>query len=488
MTKVQLLLWKVYDSCVVYHRTLSRQILQRFLGRAQKCRNQFDEYDPRGLHCVKQTSEKAKGHQCSPYAVKIEDRPQEGTERQERCARWDAWKLARFISELKEKEKSNILLAFQGVDFAGRIHNKLRGKRVCSGFWSQNAHGQQESVTRLGSIGFSNRKTAQGNPMHKVLGPIGRIRVTQSTLRQASIREKKGPSLVKNKCQSSSSANSLRHEIWGQVPWRDWTTTAMCPMQGLEPFQKHIQAQVTQSTPRQASIREKKGPSLVKNERQSSSSANSLRHEIWGQVPWRVWTVPHSTFPRKSGYSQLHQPKEPEEREFAVDSGASMHLVSKKDLNSADLETVRMSRNPTTVMTANDEVLAKEEATVYVRELDLFVTVMLLENTPAVISLGKLCEGHGYTYHWTSGQKPQLIKNGRRTKCNTANNVPFVVLGSTTSSCRSQNSQWRMWIEEQSSICRGGTRFGHPMDPSISVQNQNFTGNSKKLAKVLGAR
>ena len=60
MTKVQLLLWKVYDSWVVYPRTLSRQILQRFLGRAEKCWNHLDEYDSRGLHCVKQTSEKKK--------------------------------------------------------------------------------------------------------------------------------------------------------------------------------------------------------------------------------------------------------------------------------------------------------------------------------------------------------------------------------------------------------------------------------------------
>ena len=52
--------------------------------------------------------------------------------------------------------------------------------------------------------------------------------------------------------------------------------------------------------------------------------------------------------------------KEPEEREFVVDSGASMHMVSKRDLNSAELETMRTSRSPTTVMTT------KEEATVYV--------------------------------------------------------------------------------------------------------------------------
>ena len=88
-----------------------------------------------------------------------------------------------------------------------------------------------------------------------------------------------------------------------------------------------------------------------------------------------------------------------------------MHMVSKKDLNSAYLETRRISRSPTTVMTANGEVQTGEEATVYVKELDLFVTVMLLEETPTVLSLGKLCEDHGYTYHWTSGQKPHSTKN-----------------------------------------------------------------------------
>ena len=60
----------------------------------------------------------------------------------------------------------------------------------------------------------------------------------------------------------------------------------------------------------------------------------------------------------------------PEERVFVVDSGANMHMVSKKDLNSAELETVRISKNPSVVMTANGEVLAKAEAKVYLRVLD----------------------------------------------------------------------------------------------------------------------
>ena len=119
----------------------------------------------------------------------------------------------------------------------------------------------------------------------------------------------------------------------------------------------------------------------------------------------------------------------PEKREFVADSGASMHMVSKKDLNKAELETVRISTNPIMVVTANGEVPAKEEAAVYVRELDLFVTLMLLENTPAVLSLGKLCEEFGYSYHWTNGQKPHLIKIGKKFHRDTPNHVPLVVLG-----------------------------------------------------------
>ena len=41
----------------------------------------------------------------------------------------------------------------------------------------------------------------------------------------------------------------------------------------------------------------------------------------------------------------------PEERELVADSDASMHILSRKDLNSAELETVRVSKNPTTVVT-----------------------------------------------------------------------------------------------------------------------------------------
>ena len=158
----------------------------------------------------------------------------------------------------------------------------------------------------------------------------------------------------------------------------------MCPKQGLEPCQKHIQAQ----RERQSCILLARGG---------------------------VGTLAAST-------------KGPEDREFAVDSGASIHMVSKNDLDSAELEIMRTSRNPTTVMTANGKVQTREEGTENVAELELLVTVLLLEATHAVLSLWKL-------YHWTSGQKPQLTKKGKRIDCNVSNyeflynaNTNFIII------------------------------------------------------------
>ena len=80
-----------------------------------------------------------------------------------------------------------------------------------------------------------------------------------------------------------------------------------------------------------------------------------------------------------------------------------MHMISKKSLNSAEMDTLTKSCSPTIVITANGEVQTYEEATVYAKELDEFLILKVLENTPAVLSLGKLCDEHGYSYEWIKG-------------------------------------------------------------------------------------
>ena len=58
-----------------------------------------------------------------------------------------------------------------------------------------------------------------------------------------------------------------------------------------------------------------------------------------------------------------------EERDFVVDSGASMHMISKKDLSKAEMDTLTKSCSATIVITASGEVQTHEEAIVYVKEL-----------------------------------------------------------------------------------------------------------------------
>ena len=139
-----------------------------------------------------------------------------------------------------------------------------------------------------------------------------------------------------------------------------------------------------------------------------------------------------------------------------------MHMISKKDMNSAE--------SPTTVITANGEVQSHEEATVYVKELEIFLTMKVLENTPAVLSLGKLCDENGYSYEWINGQKPHLIKNGIRIQCNTENFVPIVVPGLSASS--SSGSDQKPNKNEDHELERGD-----PCHSEISEWLQEITEN-----------
>ena len=209
--------------------------------------------------------------------------------------------------------------------------------------------------------------------MQKVLETIQRVRSTKSTLRQASIREKKGPSFGK---------------IQVKIPHQ------------RSPHSMKFEDRSHEETERQQRCAQSKAWNLAKNiykltEKDKATFFSPAK-----------WILPSASA------------REPDEREFAVDSGARLHMVSEIDLNSAELETMRTSRSQTTVMTANGDVQIKEEATVYVNQLDLSIKFMLLEETPAVFTLGRLCDDHGYTYHWFSSQKPHLIKNGKRLDCN----------------------------------------------------------------------
>ena len=142
---------------------------------------------------------------------------------------------------------------------------------------------------------------------------------------------------------------------------------------------------------------------LQKRLQDKSDVPAEMRGNLPGKsVSLKRKTKLHSINLLRSGFCWPHPPINPGEREFVEDSGASVHMVSKKDLNKAELETVRISKNRVMVMTANGEVQTKEEATENVRELDLFVTVLhqqffRLENSAknlGTVTIGPVARNH----------------------------------------------------------------------------------------------
>ena len=131
------------------------------------------------------------------------------------------------------------------------------------------------------------------------------------------------------------------------------------------------------------------------------------------------------------------------------------------------MDTLTKSCSPTIVITANGEVQTHEEATVYVKELDIFLTMRVLDNTPAVLSLGKLCDENGYSYEWINGQKPHLTENGIRIQCNTENFVPIVVPGLSTSSSSSSHHSTSMTPSRQESHSSSSSSSSSP-SPTVS--------------------
>ena len=90
----------------------------------------------------------------------------------------------------------------------------------------------------------------------------------------------------------------------------------------------------------------------------------------------------------------------------------------------------------------------------------IFLDNEVLEDTPAVLSLGKLCDEHGYSYEWINCQKPHLIKNGIRIQCNTENFVLIAVPGLSTLSSSSFPSSTSMTPSRQ--------EIDHPTSSSSS--------------------
>ena len=126
----------------------------------------------------------------------------------------------------------------------------------------------------------------------------------------------------------------------------------------------------------------------------------------------------------------------PEEREFVDDSGASMHMISRKDLSDAENGYF-------------DEIVQSYDS-------------------------------HNRQWRsakWIHGQKPHLIKDGIRTICNTENFVPFVVPGLSSSSSASSSTLRTPMKQESRSSSSSSSSPSSPTVGEIQVREREDASN-----------
>ena len=108
----------------------------------------------------------------------------------------------------------------------------------------------------------------------------------------------------------------------------------------------------------------------------------------------------------------------------------------------------------------------------------------VLENTPAVLSLGKLCEENGYSSEWINGQKPHLIKNGIRIQCNTENFVPIVVPGLSASSSSGSDQSTSRTLSREESHCSSSSSSSSS-SPTTATSSDSETREREVKVKLI---
>ena len=117
-----------------------------------------------------------------------------------------------------------------------------------------------------------------------------------------------------------------------------------------------------------------------------------------------------------------------EERSFIVGTGASVLMMSKGDLIHEGKEPFRKSKESCTIITSNGSITTTQEASVYVRDLEMLITSEILEDSPAVLSQKKNAKNMGIP---TNGKKtiPHINQGLKQTHCKSEHCAPTVVPG-----------------------------------------------------------
>ena len=116
---------------------------------------------------------------------------------------------------------------------------------------------------------------------------------------------------------------------------------------------------------------------------------------------------------------------------WIIDSGAGLHIVSRKDLSQLGGAEIKQAAKPLNLQTAGGKVRADKAAVVEVERLGKKTEVIVLDDCPSVLSLGRMCMEEGYSFHWDAFGRPCLVSPpGCTTELEVENFVPMLPIAS----------------------------------------------------------
>ena len=114
---------------------------------------------------------------------------------------------------------------------------------------------------------------------------------------------------------------------------------------------------------------------------------------------------------------------------WILDTGSSNHLVSPSSLPKGLRGAIEQNAHAVRLATANGIIEATDVIDVDIQSLGAKARVLVLPNTPAVLSIGRLIEDHGCTFKWTPGEASITDPDGGIHMCEVRNYVPHLDAG-----------------------------------------------------------
>ena len=115
-----------------------------------------------------------------------------------------------------------------------------------------------------------------------------------------------------------------------------------------------------------------------------------------------------------------------EGRQFIIDTGASLHCIGAELLTDEERKTMRLLARPQRMDTASGEVVATHEVTVYVRELGISVSALVMPDSPPLLSVGLLVKDLDMAFAFDHRGAVLTRKSGVRVNCRDQQNVPII--------------------------------------------------------------